>query len=375
MAEPTDPIQPDPFEPARLALERGDYGRVLAMLEPLQATYPPLTAQGAQLQLLVATACMGRGDNGRAIACCRQVQRCADPGLRAQAREILAVLEAPALQRPRAWSLTLPELTDSDPIEGRLHQLSRRRRASQAPPPPPPPPVGPTRAPVGFAALALSLLLLTLLLGGCVQIHAQLRFGAPGRLQLSEQLSAPPGQPPGPWQAQYADALRRQGLQPVKGTGLGERLQGPMQPAEQTLSLLRASILSAGRLAGLSLPEPTVQWQERNWLLGVQQRLLLELDLRDADPVPGLEASLDIPALPARAVREASPAPVQSQPGSAAGLRWPIRLGAINRLELACWRWSSLGIGAAAIAGALLLVLVLLALRQRLGFGWPELPA
>ena len=96
MADPTDP-----FAPARQALEWGDYGRVLTLLEPLQTSFPPSTEQGAQLQLLLATACMGRGENSRAIACCRQVKRCSDPTLRSQARDILEVLEAPALQRQR----------------------------------------------------------------------------------------------------------------------------------------------------------------------------------------------------------------------------------------------------------------------------------
>jgi hypothetical protein len=371
---PGVPIE-DPFAPARLALERGDYGRVLTVLEPLQASHPPSSEQGAQLQLMLATACMGRGDNARAIACCRQVKRCADPSLRAQARDLLAVLEAPALQRPREWSLTLPELGETEAIEEPLRQLVRRRPSRRGPPPPPPPPVGPTRAPVGFAVLALGLLLLSLLLGGCVRIEAELRFGAPGRLQLTEQLSPPAGQPSSPWQARFVAALREQGLRPLGAAHrTTQRLQGPSLPAERTLTLLGASVTTAGRLADLPLPEPVLEWQERNWLVGVRQSLRLEFDLRSADAMPGLTADLDLTPLRARAVRLASPEPVQTiQP--APTLRWPIRLGALNQLELSCWRWSRLGLGALAIAAALALVLMLTALRRRLGFGWPELPA
>jgi len=375
----------DPFAPARQALESGDYGRVLSLLEPLQNSFPPSTEQGAQLQLLLATACMGRGDNGRAIACCRQVKRCSDPTLRAQARDILEVLEAPALQRPREWSLTLPELAETEPIAGQLQQLARRRRAGRRPSAPPPPPVGPTRAPIGFALVAMCLLLLGLLLGGCGQIEAELRFGGPGRLQLSEQISAPSGQPNSPWQEQLGAALRRQGLHPVQtATRTGQlrraeqRLESPMQPAPQTLALLAASVEAAGRLAGLTLPAPVLHWQERNWLLGVRQHLILEFDLRSTDPLPGLAASLELSPLRTRAIRLAIPEPVQVliQTGDRPRrLRWPIRLGAVNRLELTCWRWSGLGLGAVAIAAALALVLGLSALRRQLGFGWPELPA
>jgi hypothetical protein len=369
---------PDPLAAARLALERGDYGRVLAQLEPLIASHPPATITGAQLQLLLATALMGQGNSVRAMACCRQVKRCADPTLRAQARDLLTVLEAPALERPRNWSLTLPDLGESEPLAGRLQQIARRRRTRQSAPPPPAPPVGPTRAPLGFAALVLSLLLLGLLLGGCVQIHAELNFGAPGRLQLVEELSPPPGHPASGWQRQFAGALRQLGLR-TEPTGPGstlERLTGPMQPAGDTLKLLESSLLEAGRLAGIAIPPPSLDWRERNWLVGVRQELSLELDLRSAEAVPGLAASVDLQPLRQRALRLATPEPVQPlAQGERIGLRWPLRLGALNQLQVRCWRWSPLGLGAVAVGILLGVALLLAGLRQRLGFGWPQLPA
>jgi hypothetical protein len=373
---------PDPLAEARLALERGDYGRVLAQLEPLSATYPPATITGAQLQLLMATALMGQGNSVRAMVCCRQVKRCADPTLRAQARDLLTVLEAPALERPRHWSLTLPELEEAEPLAGRLQQIARSRRRQSAPPPPAPP-VGPTRAPLGFAALVLSLLLLGLLLGGCVQIRAELHFGAPGRLQLVEELSPPPGHPASGWQRQFSAALRQLGLRPeaasrkpgTPGTAL-ERLTGSMQPAGATLELLAESLQAAGRLASVEIPGPALRWQERNWLVGVRQQLDLELDLRAVEAAPGLAASVDLEPLRLRAVRLASPEAVQPlEERGHAGVRWPLRPGSVNRLQLQCWRWSALGLGAVAVALVLALVLVLASLRQRLGFGWPQLPA
>jgi hypothetical protein len=371
----------DPFAAARQALDRGNYGRVLRLLEPLVSRYPPATPLGGQLQLLRATASMGQGDGAAALACCRLASRCADPGLRMQARELLEVLEAPSLSRPREWSLTLPELGDARPITGSLRRSSRGG-GPPAPPQPPPPPVGPTRAPLGLAVVLALLLLLALLLGGCVQVRAELQFGAPGRLQLAEQLTAEEGQPPGPWQRQFAAVLRELGLRPVLAPGRRageERLEGSMQPAAAALQVLATSAQEAARLAGLPLPPPQLRWRERNWLLGVRQELALEFDLRDAAGVPGVEVSLDLRPLRRRAVRLARPEPVQVlrlQDGEdGPRLRWPLRFGALNQLELRCWRWSALGLGAAAIAVGLILVLVLAGLRQQLGFGWPELPA
>jgi hypothetical protein len=370
----------DPLAAARAALDRGDYGQVLRLLEPLERCYPPSTAEGGQLQLLRATACLGQGDPVAALVSCRQARRCADASLRQQARELLEVLESPALSRPREWSLTLQQLGAVEPISGRLRR--RARRTAAAAPPAPPSPVGPTRPPLGLAVLAALLLLLTLLLGGCVQVRAELHFGAPGRLQLVEQLSPREGQPPGPWQRQFAATLQELGLRPRPAPGQrtgAVRLEGPMQPASATLHTLAASVQQAARLAGVSLPAAELHWRERNWLLGGRQELALELDLRAVAGVPGVELSLDLQPLRPRAVRLSQPVSVQQLPSrrgqGGAVLRWPLRLGERNRLELSCWRWSPLGLGALAIGAALVLVLVLAGLRQRLGFGWPQLPA
>lgn len=49
-------VEEDPLAEARRALDRGDYGQVLRLLEPLQEERSPLTAAGAELRLLMATA-------------------------------------------------------------------------------------------------------------------------------------------------------------------------------------------------------------------------------------------------------------------------------------------------------------------------------
>jgi hypothetical protein len=149
-----------------------------------------------------------------------------------------------------------------------------------------------------------------------------------------------------------------------------------MQPASDTLRLLKKSLLEAGRLGGIDVPAPSLRWRERNWLVGVRQDLTLDLDLRGAETVPGFAASVDLQPLRQRAVRLATPEPVQPlDHGDRLSLRWPLRLGALNQLQLSCWRWSPLGLGAVVVGLLLALVLALAGLRQRLGFGWPQLPA
>jgi hypothetical protein len=332
----------------------------------------------------MATALMGQGHTDRAAACCRSLSRCRDATLRAQAMALLVVLEAPELRRPPEWSLTLPDLAGTTPIEGSGVGWSRAPR--RRPEPPPPPPVGPTRAPWGFALLvAVVVLLLAGLLGGCMEVRSDLRFEGPGRLQLSHHLRSTTGSET-PWQRRFCAALEGR-LQEISTPGPfradrrgGERiLSTPVLPAAQALEALTASLEVAGQLSGVELAAPVVRWQERNWLLGVRQHLELELDLREIAVIPGLDLGLGLAPLSPGAVRRAEPLAVVSAPSADRGERlrllWPLQPGHLNLLELRCWRWSGLGLGAMAVLLVLVLVLGLQTIRRRLGFGLPELPA
>ncbi|MFZ9619851.1 MAG: DUF3153 domain-containing protein [Prochlorococcaceae cyanobacterium] len=361
---------------AQQALERGDYGQVIRLLGGVadtQQTQAAQTMRDPQVLLLQATAYMGLGRNNEALLCCRRLRSCGDASLRAQARELQRVLEAPALQRPREWSLTLPDLSGSDPAVGRqLGELSRRRRR-QRPPEPPPPAVGPTRAPLGFALLVSLLVALMLLLGGCSEVTSTLRFSSPGRLQLSHRIDSGGGALPA-WQRQWIKALRQQGWRVQQ---LGERtvLQAPVLPSRQALNRLQQSISSASALAAAGLPEPQLQLRSRNWLVAIDERFELELDLRSLSPwsTPNLEILLE--GVPKRALRSSAPAAAEPiGAGRTTSWRWRLQGGASNHLVLHLWHWNLLGLGAVAAGALLLLSLVLQHLRRQLGFGLPELP-
>jgi len=342
-------------EPARLALERGDYGRCQQLLAPLLEQHPASSPFGGQLRLLLATAQMGQGNSAAAAATCRSLRACRDANLRSQAKDLQEVLEAPALERPREWSMTLPSLGEVQPLEGQVQALARRRR--RLPPPPPAPPTGPTSAPLGFALVAVVLLLLTALLGGCVDVDTSLRFTAPGRLQISQTSQSSTGHPL-PWQQQLASAVQSTPWKPRQDHGQLS-LKAPALPAQQALDLLAATFAQGAALAAVDLPPPQFSLQERNWLLGVRQEFRCSLD-------------------PQRAIRKAEPLAVQALParqGRPPTLVWQLQPGALNQLELSCWRWSRLGVGALVIALLLGLVALLQRLKLAAGFGLPQLPA
>ena len=366
------PIQPDPPELAlaHRALESGDYGACLRGLAPLADAHGASTALGGRIRLLMATALMGQGDSAGAAACCRSLRGCKDLTLRQQARDLEEVLEAPALQRPRNWSVQMPSLGELELVEGRSAMGSWRRRPR--PEPPPPPPVGATKTPWGFALVAVALLLLTTLLAGCVQVETSLTFPAPGRLQITQTSTSRTGQAL-PWQRDLAAALGGGSVVVERDHGRQSLRNRPL-PAGQALTWLGQSLERGAALAGVSLPKPELDLRERNWLIGVQQQLELAIDLRAVDSLPGLDLSFRFAPLDPQAVERATPRPVQQGPG-AKELQWPLEPGALNRLTWRTWRWSRLGLGALAVVLLLALALLLQRLRLRAGFGFPQLPA
>ncbi|MEB3258807.1 MAG: DUF3153 domain-containing protein [Cyanobacteriota bacterium] len=360
---------------ARVAIEHGNYPRAVALLEPLCEDYPPLQPPGDILRLLLATALMGQGQSERAAACCRSLQRCADPQRRAQARDLLQVLEAPALKRPRDWSLTLPRLDQAPPLEG--VGRSGRSRVRQKPEPPTPPPVGPTQSPRGFAAVVVVLLvafLLGSLLSGCLRVETDLQVVGPGQVRLQHRLR-PLANTPLPFQSSFSVALENQDP-PYRLTQQGNTtiLSSPLLTPSTALTSLHSTWAQASALGGFALPPPALDWEETNWLLGVSEHIQMRLDLRTLPSLPGLDLNLRLAPFARRALRVAQPNPV-GPTRDPRGWIWHLEPGQVNRLEIRSWRWNPIGLGGVLISLALLLVVLLQRMRVRLGLGLPELPS
>ena len=372
---PDQPVEPQPADasllaPAKAALERGDYGTCQRLLEPLLQAHSVTTPFGGEVRLLLATAQLGRGETQDAAATCRSLRACRDATLRALAKDLQEVLDAPALVRPREWSMTLPSLGEMQPLEGELKAMARQRRRRRQPPEPPAPPTGPTQAPLGFALLVVALLALTALLGGCADLQTTLRFPEPGRIQLLQTSQSLTDQAL-PWQRQWARQVRGSGLKVQQDHGR-LTLTAPVLPAQQAMALLGSNLHQAAQLASLELPEPTLLLRERNWLIGVMQQLELEVDLTQVQALPGLELNLRLEPMSPGAVKRAEPRPVRPQQQA---LIWSLQPGSVNRFGSLCWRWNRLGLGGLAIVLLLVAVAVLQRLRLAAGFGPPQLPA
>ena len=349
--------QPAPLDLtiAETALERGDYGQCLEQLTPLAEARPLPNPEGARVRLLMVTALMGQGRDQEALTICQLLSRSGEPQLRQQARQLLTILEAPALDRPERWSMRLPPL--SIQASGDAAPVSSRRRRSRKPPPPPPPPTGPTRPPaLGFAVLVAAVLLaLTVALSGCVRMQADLSSPAPDRLQLAWEIQSSTDQLL-PWQQRFDRKL--QPLRPdvtVEHPRPGtQRITTAAMPSAAFRSTLTQVFELLSASAGIDLPEPRIRLVERNWLVGVQQRLILQLDLDRLPELPGVDLTLGLN---------------QGQ------VNQTLRPNEDIDLEASSWRWSPLGLGSLVVTVLLMLSLLLQGVRHRLGFGFPELPS
>ena len=357
---------------AEAALERGDYGQCIALLEPLAEATPISDNQGAEIRMLLVTAWMGKGDESKALSTCRLLTRCKDPELKTRARQLLDVLEAPSLARPASWSMQLPTL-EMDPRVGKRPKLFNRRKLR---PPPPSPPTGPTRAPAaGFAVLVITVLIgLTLLLSGCVRITGDLSIPGPDRLEMAWTIDSRSGLKL-PWQDAFSRELRAMHLPwKIRNSGNGHlEVKAPPQNSEEAAALLSQTVEAAGRSAGLVLPAPSLRLEERNWLVGLEQELLLELDLSALENLNELQIAV-------RLGNQASMRRLESSPSVAnknakGELIWPLTIGMQNRLQWSQWRWSPLGLGSVVIVALLVLTASLQRLRLLMGFGYPELPS
>ena len=311
--------------------------------------HPLPDPEGARVRLLMVTAWMGQGRDEEALATCRLLSRLGEPELRQQARQLLTILEAPSLERPERWSMRLPSLSiqasgDAAPTTARrddpanrLHRRRRRRdqrsrlrwvcRCGE-------------RGAAGHDPVAQR----------CVRMDVDLTSPAPDRLQLSWEIESSTGQLL-PWQRRFEQDLhqRRPDLTVTHPRPGRQRIASRPMPSADFDTLMVQLLQLAGRGASVTLPDPRISLSERNWLVGVDQRLILQLDLRQLPEIPAMTLRLGL---------------------NGGQVTQTLRSGELISLDTHNWRWSRLGVGSVGV----ILLLVLSLVLQDSATAWLRLP-
>lgn len=100
------------FKIAQRTFERGQYQESIERLQAAGKMVLPASKQGGDVQLWLVNAYQARGDVKTAIALCEKLLK--HPFVNKKARDLLYILKAPVLERPKEWLTEIPDLQRLD---------------------------------------------------------------------------------------------------------------------------------------------------------------------------------------------------------------------------------------------------------------------
>ena len=349
------------------ALEKGDYGICIKIIDPLLLDFQAETEIGGQLRLLIVTAYMGKGDEQKAINICQTLVHNKKESVRQQAKQLLSILDAPRLPKPPNWSVEIPKLEMDPSLKSSFSKAKKKREKIYHPP------TGPTKSlDFGFSIITLLIiLLLTFRLSGCVDISTNLSVTGPDRLKISLDIDSNSGESI-PWQMEFEDNLTKKHsilkLQTHEGK---QHFESPTIRFEEANKLLQEIVSVASKTSGFSINKPELITNNKNWIIGTSQNFKIYFDLREIPKIPGLKLNIVINGIGNKNNFKTKPL----EPTFNQGLTsFPLEIGQINQLEISNWKWNQISVGIILIIALTLLSLSLQRLRLQMGFGFPELP-
>jgi tetratricopeptide (TPR) repeat protein len=121
----------DLFQAGKDAFERGQYRLSIEALEAARESLNLASRQGGDLQLWLVTAYQAGNRMTEAIALCRQLTQHPNPDIRKKSKDLLYILEAPRLQRPKEWMTEIPNLATPDDSKPQYVRSSERKIPQQ----------------------------------------------------------------------------------------------------------------------------------------------------------------------------------------------------------------------------------------------------
>ena len=352
---------------AEAALEKGDYNYCIKILDPLLLDSPPETPIGGQLRLLIVTAYMGKGDEKNAINICQTLIQNKKESIRQQAKQLSAILDAPHLPRPSNWSVEIPKIEMGPSLKSSFRKSKKKKERIKHPP------TGPTKSlDFGFSIITLLIiLLLTFLLGGCVDISTTLSVKGPDRLKISLDIDSNSGKSI-PWQMEFEDNLTKEhSILKLQNYEDSQHFESPTIRFEEASILLQQIASAASKTSGFNINKPEIITNNKNWIIGTNQNFKIYFDLREIPKMPGLKINIITHDVGKKNNFKSKPLEPTFQNGL---IYFPLKIGHINQLEISNWKWNQITVGTILIITVTLLSLSLQRFRLQMGLGFPELP-
>jgi hypothetical protein len=102
------------YQLGQKALENGKYKVSITNLELAKELVGFSSNKGAEVQMLLATAYQAVGRRQEAIALCQELTTHPNGLIRASAKDVLYIIQAPELQRPLEWMSEIPDLSSEE---------------------------------------------------------------------------------------------------------------------------------------------------------------------------------------------------------------------------------------------------------------------
>lgn len=119
------------YQAGKQALERGQYRLSIENLEAAQELVAPNSRRGGKAQIWLVTAYQAANKIDEAIALAQDLITHPDTQTREQAKQILYIIKAPVLERPKEWMSEIPDLAKAD--EGASRYVAAKQKLSSQP--------------------------------------------------------------------------------------------------------------------------------------------------------------------------------------------------------------------------------------------------
>ena len=352
---------------AEAALEKGDYNFCIKIIDPLLLSHAAATLIGAQLRLLKVTACMGKGDEQKAMDICQELINNKDATIRQQAKQLLSILDAPCLPRPSNWSIEIPKIEMESSLKLSIGKTKKKKKKANHPP------TGPTKnLDFGFSIITLLIvLIITFLLSGCVDISTKISVTGPDRLNIALDIDSLSGKSI-PWQMEFSDGLAKEhSFSKVQDEGSKQHFESPAIRFEEANEFLKKIASLASKASGLNIKSPEIITNNTNWFIGTKQHLKIYFDLEEIPKIPGLKINITMQEIGSKNNFKTKPQQPAFKDGS---MILDLKIGQINQMEVSYWKWNKISVGLILIISLTLLSIFIQKFRLKMGFGFPELP-
>ena len=118
------------YQAGKEAFERGQYRQSVQYLEAAQELMARSSRLGGEAQMWLVTAYQAAGRDKEAIALCRALAAHPHPEIRHQAKNLLYIIQAPQLKRPKEWMIEIPDLANAD--DGKPKYATAKRKTNKS---------------------------------------------------------------------------------------------------------------------------------------------------------------------------------------------------------------------------------------------------